>query len=192
MTTEPETVSYVYTDVKYSDYDGNKHYYNTLDEAKASISVNAPSFTECNNAAKINKTTYSSTVNDLVNKINIYRTSKGLSALTYDDTLTTIAMHRAYESAKCDWNMTAIENGTSKRHIRPNFQIASSILGEYGLTGNYGENYGRWYASSEDVFNGWVNSSGHNAILLADCFTRIGIGVAPDRDNNLYWIAVFQ
>ena len=101
------------------------------------------------------------------------------------------AMHRAAESAYSDWNMTAYENG-SKRHIRPNFEKASSIATEYGITGNFGENYGRYFDTPAEILNGWKNSDAHNALLLNGSYTKAGIGIAADSDGYLYWIAIFN
>ena len=123
--------------------------------------------------------------------INAYRTANGLPELSYNDNLTNAAMHRAAESAYADWNMTAKENGT-KRHIRPNFEKASSIGAEYGITGNFGENYGRYHTSTTEILEGWQNSSAHNALLLSDKYTNIGIGIAKDSAGYFYWIAIFN
>lgn len=101
-------------------------------------------------------------------------------------------MHRAAESAYSDWNMTAYENGVTKRHLRPNFEKASTILGYYGLGGSYGENYGRYQESPEEILDGWKNSSSHNAVLLTGAYTRCGIGVAQDSEGYFYWIALFM
>lgn len=79
--------------------------------------------------AKSNETLYASQVEELVGLINEYRTANGLNKVDLTANLTDAAMHRATESAYSDWNMTAYENG-SKRHIRPNFEKASSIATE--------------------------------------------------------------
>ena len=101
-------------------------------------------------------------------------------------------MHRAAESAYADWNMTAKENGQTKRHIRPNFEKASSIKEQYGITGNFGENYGRNYATPEGILSGWQGSPAHNALLLSASYDEIGIGVAQDSEGYFYWIALFN
>lgn len=148
--TEPQTAAPAaqtsLTNVVYKDAEGSSHNYATLDEAKASIKVATLSDSEAKAAAKANKTAYASLASEVVNLINEYRTANGLAKLTVNDTLSTAAMHRAAESAYADWNMTAMEGG-AKRHIRPNFTKASTIASEYGIGGNFGENFGRWQAS---------------------------------------------
>lgn len=179
------------TNVVYKDAEGSSHNYATLDEAKASIKVATLSDSEAKAAAKANKTAYASLASEVVNLINEYRTANGLAKLTVNDTLSTAAMHRAAESAYADWNMTAMEGG-AKRHIRPNFTKASTIASEYGIGGNFGENFGRWQASPSEIIAQWKSSSSHNALLLSGSYTKVGIGVAQDSSHGYYWVALFN
>lgn len=179
------------TNVVYKDAEGSSHNYATLDEAKASIKVATLSDSEAKAAAKANKTAYASLASEVVNLINEYRTANGLAKLTVNDTLSTAAMHRAAESAYADWNMTAMEGG-AKRHIRPNFTKASTIASEYGIGGNFGENFGRWQASPSEIIAQWKSSSSHNALLLSGNYTKVGIGVAQDSLGDYYWVALFN
>lgn len=197
--TEPQTAAPVaapaaqtsLTNVVYKDAEGNSHNYASLDEAKASIKVATLSDSEAKAAAKANKTAYASQASEVVNLINEYRTANGLAKLTVNDTLSTAAMHRAAESAYADWNMTAMEGG-AKRHIRPNFTKASTIASEYGIGGNFGENFGRWQASPSEIIAQWKTSSSHNALLLSGSYTKVGIGVAQDSYGDYYWVALFN
>lgn len=192
---EPQTAAPVaqtsLTNVVYKDAEGSSHNYATLDEAKASIKVATLSDSEAKAAAKANKTAYASLASEVVNLINEYRTANGLAKLTVNDTLSTAAMHRAAESAYADWNMTAMEGG-AKRHIRPNFTKASTTASEYGIGGNFGENFGRWQASPSEIIAQWKSSSSHNALLLSGSYTKVGIGVAQDSLGDYYWVALFN
>lgn len=192
---EPQTAAPVaqtsLTNVVYKDAEGSSHNYASLDEAKASIKVATLSDGEAKAAAKANKTAYASQASEVVNLINEYRTANGLAKLSVNDTLSTAAMHRAAESAYADWNMTAMEGG-AKRHIRPNFTKASTIASEYGIGGNFGENFGRWQASPSEIIAQWKSSSSHNALLLSGSYTKVGIGVAQDSYGDYYWVALFN
>lgn len=192
---EPQTaapaVQTALTNVVYKDAEGNSYNYASLDEAKASIKVAALSDSEAKAAAKANKTAYASQAAEVVNLINEYRTANGLAKLSVNDTLSTAAMHRTAESAYADWNMTAMEGG-AKRHIRPNFTKASTIASEYGIGGNFGENFGRWQASPSEIIAQWKSSSSHNALLLSGSYTKVGIGVAQDSYGDYYWVALFN
>ena len=165
--------------------------FDTLTAAKEAVNVNRLSDEDARSLAKSNETLYASQVEELVGLINEYRTANGLNKVDLTANLTDAAMHRAAESAYSDWNMTAYENG-SKRHIRPNFEKASSIATEYGITGNFGENYGRYFDTPAEILNGWKNSDAHNALLLNGSYTKAGIGIAADSDGYLYWIAIFN
>lgn len=165
--------------------------FDTLAEAKASVNVDKLSDEAARSVAKSNEALYASQVEELVGLINEYRTANGLPKVDLTANLTDAAMHRAAESAYSDWNMTAYENG-SKRHIRPNFEKASSIATEYGITGNFGENYGRYFNTPAEILDGWKNSEAHNALLLNGSYTKAGIGIAADSDGYLYWIAIFN
>ena len=165
--------------------------FDTLTAAKEAVNVKRLSDEAARSLAKSNETLYASQVEELVGLINEYRTANGLNKVDLTANLTDAAMHRAAESAYSDWNMTAYENG-SKRHIRPNFEKASSIATEYGITGNFGENYGRYFNTPAEILNGWKNSDAHNALLLNGSYTKAGIGIAADSDGYLYWIAIFN
>ena len=165
--------------------------FDTLTAAKEAVNVKRLSDEAARSLAKSNETLYASQVEELVGLINEYRTANGLNKVDLTANLTDAAMHRAAESAYSDWNMTAYENG-SKRHIRPNFEKASSIATEYGITGNFGENYGRYFDTPAEILNGWKNSDAHNALLLNGSYTKAGIGIAADSDGYLYWIAIFN
>lgn len=181
----------VYTDVIYKDAYGNMQHFETLDEAKSAININFLSAAQANEAAHKLKELYKTEASTVMNLINEYRLQCGLSALAYDGTLATIAMHRAAENAYANWNMTAIENG-SKRHIRPDFTPASSLAEYYGISGAYGEIFGRWQLSPEQIVKDWQSSPSHNAVMLKECFTKIGVGVATDWRGGYYWIVVFN
>lgn len=165
--------------------------FDTLTAAKEAVNVKRLSDEAARSLAKSNETLYASQVEELVGLINEYRTANGLNKVDLTANLTDAAMHRAAESAYSDWNMTAYENG-SKRHIRPNFEKASSIATEYCITGNFGENYGRYFDTPAEILNGWKNSDAHNALLLNGSYTKAGIGIAADSDGYLYWIAIFN
>lgn len=199
VVTEPVTeVHKTTSQVNNSDYTNvvfknatDTYKFDTLTAAKEAVNVKRLSDEAARSSAKSNETLYASQVEELVGLINEYRAANGLNKVDLTANLTDAAMHRAAESAYSDWNMTAYENG-SKRHIRPNFEKASSIATEYGITGNFGENYGRYFDTPAEILNGWKNSEAHNALLLNRSYTKAGIGIAADSDGYLYWIAIFN
>lgn len=187
-------VELVYTDIVYKGITGDKseyRYYNSLKEAKADLKVKTLTDDEAHEIGIHNSVTYSAEAEEVFQLINEYRASLGLNALSRNSILDECAMHRAAESAYSGWNMTALENGTTKRHIRPNFNKASSIKEYYGISGNFGENYARFFETPNEVIEGWKSSTSHNA-LLTGAGTEIGIGIAADEGGYLYWIVLIS
>lgn len=191
-TTVKKSAKVTYTNVTYSDVNGTKTNYTSLTDLKSHVKINALSNAKGKSIALANKKTYAATATDLVNQINAYRQSLGLNTLKVNATLSTAAMHRAAESAYSNWNVTAYENGTTKRHIRPNLQKASTIASYYKITGNYGENYARFFSTTESVLSAWEGSGTHNALLTNSKYTKIGIGIAQASNGDYYWIALFN
>ncbi|MCM1308467.1 MAG: CAP domain-containing protein, partial [Butyrivibrio sp.] len=179
------------TNVVYKDAYNNEYKYNSIEEAKAAVKVATLTDAEAKAAAQANKVTYAEFAQETLNRINDYRAANGLAALTYSDKAADAAMHRAAENAYADWNMTAMENG-SKRHIRPNFEKAGTIADVYGISGNFGENFGRIFDTPADIIAAWQGSSSHNALLLSADYTQVGIGVAQDSFGDYYWVAIFN
>ena len=177
------------TNIVYTDVNGNKYNFSSIYEAKATLNVAV--LPDPAGTAVANKSRYAAEAAQVLELINQYRTANGLPTVTYNDTLATAAMERAAENAYADWNMTATENG-AKRHIRPNFQKASTIRDEYGISGSWGENFGRYQWTASEIVENWKASASHNALLLSADYSNIGIGVAQDSEGYFYWIALFN
>ncbi len=54
-----------------------------------------------------------------------------------------------------------------------------------------GENIAWNQENEEEVTTAWMNSSGHRANILSRNFSKVGFGIAPAKDGNLYWCTVF-
>ena len=135
---------------------------------------------------------YATYIEEVFHLINAHREKNGLHKLTLSENLSFAAMHRAIENAYSEWNVIAYENGTSKRHIRPNWKTADSIMKDYGIKGNFGEVFGRYPETPEDIVEGWISSASHNRLLLKKDYTSMGIGVAQDCNGYYYWITIFN
>lgn len=100
----------------------------------------------------------------IIELLNDYREENGLKRLEVVTSLNNGAAIRAYEIVNT-WG-----------HTRPNGQKCYSVASV-----SAGENIAKYYASPEDVMTGWKNSSGHNANMLRDNFTKIGVSVFAER-----------
>jgi len=98
--------------------------------------------------------------------LNAYRAEKGLKKLERDDTLAGSADIRGYETSYLF------------DHIRPNGMSIAT------LQGIKGENIAYGYKTAGAVIAAWKASSGHNANMLRDYYTKVGISVFVKK--NVY------
>ena len=135
---------------------------------------------------------YDNQIQELVSIINDYRISNSLYPLEYNNVLSLAAEHRATESAYSDWNMIGYTSDGAMHHYRPNFESASSIFELYNLSGNFGENYARYFSSCAEAVEGWKNSKAHNALMLSNNYNYIGVGIAQDAEGYFYYILLMN
>lgn len=136
--------------------------------------------TRCGANYQQKKVNVSSYANEVLAILNAERAAVGLSPLTINPTLQSIAQVRAEEIK------------TLFSHTRPNGQSWSSLLGEYGYGYSYaGENIAAGYRTPADVMTGWMNSSGHRANILNGNYNQIGIGIYNDN-GYIYWSQNFS
>ena len=113
--------------------------------------------------------------------LSAYRTGHGLAPVRLDPALTAMARRQADAMAAA---------GTLSHSVAGGF---SSRLHAAGLdTARAGENLGGGYLSTQEAFDGWRRSSGHNANLLLPGATRFGIALAkaPGTRYRVYWAMV--
>ena len=135
-------------------------------------------------AAKENRSTYRSKINEVLRIINDYREEGGLKPLKLNEDLTIIACARAEEVA---WS-------GNHNHTRPNLQQGFSMMKNNGFSkGLAGENIGWGFSDAKSVCEAWKNSETHYENIMNPEFTEIGIGVAADADptKKLCWIQFF-
>lgn len=108
--------------------------------------------------------------------VNAYRTSNGLSALTWSDAL--------YENCK----VRAAEIVSSFSHTRPSGESCfTAITVSYGWAG---ENIAYGYSTAQAVADAWWNSEGHRANMLHTQFTQAAIACYY-ANGRYYWVNLF-
>ena len=123
-------------------------------------------------------TTVSQAESSVIGWINAARTSRGLAPLRYDSKLTSLAGYRAGRMASTN---------TMSHTIAGNL---GSQLNSYNVNWyRYGEDIGwstaSWPSTSaKAIFNAWMNSSGHRALILSSRFNYIGVGLAYRSSNR--------
>lgn len=96
---------------------------------------------------------------------NLEREKAGLPKLQKKETLTRIAVVRAWETT-VSWS-----------HTRPDGSKFKTLYDAYGLNyGKYGENIAVGQTTPESVVNTWMNSTGHRENILNPDFTYLGVG----------------
>jgi uncharacterized protein YkwD len=131
-------------------------------------------------------TTASTAESSVIGWINAARSARGLVPLRYDGDLASISGLRASRMASANVMSHTISGSLS------------SQLNSYGVQWfRYGEDIGwstaGWPSSSaRSIFNMWMASSSHRALILSDRFNYIGIGLAYRSSNHrTYASAVF-
>ncbi len=115
---------------------------------------------------------------EVVRLVNIEREKNGLSALKSDNE----KLNRAAD-------IRAEELTTSFSHTRPSGADCFTVLIERGIKYRAaGENIAYGYRTPAEVVEGWLNSPGHRANILAGSFTHIGVGY---NENGNYWVQLF-
>jgi uncharacterized protein YkwD len=123
-------------------------------------------------------TTVSQAESSVIGWINAARSARGLTPLRYDSDLASISGIRAGRMASAN-TMTHTVGGN-----------LASQLDSYGVNWyRYGENIGwstaSWPSTSaKGIFNAWMNSSAHRALILSSRFNYIGVGLAYRSSNR--------
>ena len=117
---------------------------------------------------------------EVVTLVNKERTSRGLKALTLNETLYDKAMIRSNELLKLF------------SHTRPNGSSCFTVLDGISYY-SAGENIAAGQRTPKEVVTAWMNSPGHRANILNSSFTDIGVGLVYNSKTayGYYWTQVF-
>lgn len=131
-----------------------------------------------------NYVSYNSARTAILNKTNEYRKEKGLKELTLDQKLSEVATLRAME----------IAYSGKLEHTRPNGNDWTTMWEEYNdkkRSTVMAENVAGEYETDLEVCEEWHKSKSHNAIMLEERFTKIGIG-KYSFNGKTYWVQHFE
>ena len=115
----------------------------------------------------------------ILDLVNAERANAGLSSLSLSSTLMDGAAIRAQE----------ITNYFS--HTRPDGTSCTTVVEDTYDSYYIGENIAYGYWSSEDVMNGWMNSTGHRENILRSSYSELGVGLAYDDNHGYHWVQLF-
>lgn len=114
-------------------------------------------------------------------KINQYRQSQGLAALSRNSTITTQARKHSQNMAN---TRQLSHNGFESR-----LQVIGKTIQWRGAAENVAYNAGFSNPAAQAV-NGWLKSSGHLQNIVGD-FNLTGIGVAQNSRGEYYFTQIF-
>ena len=115
---------------------------------------------------------------EILNAVNDYRISKGLSELKRVDGITFLASdHNTYMIQQ----KKVSHDNFSKRY--------TALVNEIGAK-SVSENVGYGYRTGKAVVGAWLNSEGHRKNIEGD-FTHFGISVAQDENGKNYFTNIF-
>lgn len=121
---------------------------------------------------------------DVIQAINGYRSQNGLSALTSNSLLSSLAQGQSdYQASIGTVTHTGPGGSTPQQRAAAagygggNFFYLSEII------------YGGYQGTVQNALSWWQNSSLHNSIMLSSNYTEIGAGVATSGDS-VYFTAV--
>ncbi len=119
-----------------------------------------------------------SVADEILKLVNEYRDSKGLSAITTNETANQLAVdHSKYMIAKGNIN-------------HDNFDQKFKTLREKENATSIAENVASSYPDAKSVMEGWINSKGHRDNLEGN-FTHIGIAAVKNENGRYYYTQIF-
>lgn len=121
-------------------------------------------------------TSFSKEARTILRLCNQARREEGLAPLKLDSDLCEMAEYKSKDMARSGFAHTGSYGDLGD--LLDMFDISYSAAGEniaYGTTGGF---------SIEDIFEGWMNSSGHRANILSKNFTRLGFGMYVDKKSG--------
>jgi uncharacterized protein YkwD len=118
---------------------------------------------------------------DAAARISAYRKSRGLPAVTVDGSLTAIALSQAQAMARANKMSHSLGGSFPSRLSRGGYDALIAA-----------ENLAAGPRNLEEAISSWQKSKGHNANLLKQGVTEIGIAVAyaPNSRYGNFWALV--
>jgi uncharacterized protein YkwD len=137
-------------------------------------------------APTANATSVSSAESSIIGWINSARSARGLLPLRPHSSLTSISGVRASRMASSNTMSHTVGGNLAS-------QLNSYHVGWYRYGENIGWSTAGWPSSSaRAIYNMWMNSPSHKALILSDRFNYIGVGLALRSSNRkTFGAAVF-
>ena len=127
-------------------------------------------------------TDFSSYQQQVLDLVNAERTKRGISALTLDSNLSSVATKKSQDMV----------NKNYFDHTSPTYGSPFDMMKQFGISyRTAGENIAKGQKTPQEVVTAWMNSEGHRKNILNPNFTNLGIGIAKDSKGTTYWTQMF-
>ena len=127
-------------------------------------------------------TDFSSYQQQVLDLVNAERTKRGISALTLDSNLSSVATKKSQDMV----NKNYFENTS------PTYGSPFDMMKQFGISyRTAGENIAKGQKTPQEVVTAWMNSEGHRKNILNPNFTNLGVGIAKDSKGTTYWTQMF-
>ena len=127
-------------------------------------------------------TDFSSYQQQVLDLVNAERTKRGISALTLDSNLSSVATKKSQDMV----------NKNYFDHTSPTYGSPFDMMKQFGISyRTAGENIAKGQKNPQEVVTAWMNSEGHRKNILNPNFTNLGVGIAKDSKGTTYWTQMF-
>lgn len=127
-------------------------------------------------------TDFSSYQQQVLDLVNAERTKRGISALTLDSSLSSVATKKSQDMV----------NKNYFDHTSPTYGSPFDMMKQFGISyRTAGENIAKGQKTPQEVVIAWMNSEGHRKNILNPDFTNLGVGIAKDSNGTTYWTQMF-
>ncbi len=123
--------------------------------------------------------TNSQAVQQAIDLTNAQRRQNGLSPLSADAKLNSVAQAKSVD----------MQQNNYFSHASPTYGSPFDMMRDQGVAyQSAGENIAKGQRTPQEVVQAWMNSEGHRKNILSSKFTHIGIGYDP---NGHHWVQMF-
>ena len=127
-------------------------------------------------------TDFSSYQQQVLDLVNAERTKRGISALTLDSNLSSVATKKSQDMV----------NKNYFDHTSPTYGSPFDMMKQFGISyRTAGEHIAKGQKTPQEVVTAWMNSEGHRKNILNPNFTNLGVGIAKDSKGTTYWTQMF-
>jgi uncharacterized YkwD family protein len=121
-------------------------------------------------------------VKQVIDLTNKERKKNGLGALKADGELSNVAEMKSED----------MKDKNYFSHTSPTYGSPFEMMQNFGVDySSAAENIAVGQESPQSVVNAWMNSPGHRKNILNGQLTHIGVGIAKDGSQGIYWTQMF-